>query len=341
MRRQLLVGLVGWFGVWAAARAQEPALTTVLVTDGVTAPLYVTHAPGDNDRLFVVDQCGQVRIVKCGRLLERPFLDVESLVTCGGERGLLGMAFHPDYADNGQFFIDYTNHDGDTVIARYHVSNDPDAADPTGETVLSIHQPYSNHNGGWIDFGPDGYLYIAMGDGGGAYDDAGTSQDNTDLLASLLRIDVDGDDFPEDPGRNYAIPPDNPFVDTDGADEVWAYGLRNPWRCAFDQLTGELTSATSARVPSRKSTCSRRTIRAAPTTAGSVKRASASPAMPMNIATLLRWSIRCMDTTIAGAAPSRAVRCTGAVPYPNCKARIFSRTSAARASRPFVTWMGK
>jgi len=240
MRRQLLVGLVGWFGVWAAARAQEPALTTVLVTDGVTAPLYVTHAPGDNDRLFVVDQCGQVRIVKCGRLLERPFLDVESLVTCGGERGLLGMAFHPDYADNGQFFIDYTNHDGDTVIARYHVSNDPDAADPTGETVLSIHQPYSNHNGGWIDFGPDGYLYIAMGDGGGAYDDAGTSQDNTDLLASLLRIDVDGDDFPEDPGRNYATPPDNPFVDTDGADEVWAYGLRNPWRCAFDQLTGEL-----------------------------------------------------------------------------------------------------
>lgn len=240
MRRQLLVGLIGWFGVCAAARSQEPALTTVLVTDGASAPLYVTHAPGDNDRLFIVDQRGQIRIVKCGRLLKQPFLDAHDLVRWGPEEGLLGLAFHPDYAENGQFFINYTDFQGATVIARYHVSDDPDVADPVGAPVLSIRQPFSNHNGGWIDFGPDGYLYIAMGDGGGGYDSANTSQDNTDLLASLLRIDVDGDDFPEDPERNYAIPPDNPFVDTDGADEVWAYGLRNPWRCAFDQLTGAL-----------------------------------------------------------------------------------------------------
>jgi len=238
-----LVVICAWAATLApnTGRAQGPAMTTVLVTDGVPAPLYVTYAPGDSDRIFIVSQQAKIYVYRSGELLATPFLDLASVVLCCGERGLLGLAFHPDYANNGSFFVNYTDVGGNTVVARYQVSSDPDVALPSGEIVLRIPQPEANHNGGWIEFGPDGYLYIATGDGGGSYDPQNNGQNIVgELLGCLLRIDVDGDDWPDDPLRNYAVPPDNPFVGIEGEDEIWAYGLRNPWRNAFDPITGEL-----------------------------------------------------------------------------------------------------
>jgi glucose/arabinose dehydrogenase len=246
-------------GALALALAAAPAthgqteLTTTLVADGLTRPIFVTHAPGDPSRLFIIEKAGQIRILRNGELLATPFLDIDDLVGGGNsdfdERGLLGLAFHPNYQDNGEFYINYTDNSFDTVVARYTVSDDPDVADPnSGDPILFISQPQNNHNGGWMDFGPDGYLYIATGDGGGSGDDdaghtpgIGNSQDITDnLLGKILRLDVDGDDFPDEPDRDYAIPANNPFVDEVGDDEIWAYGLRNPWRNSFDRDTGDL-----------------------------------------------------------------------------------------------------
>ncbi len=178
------------------------------------------------------------------------FLDVDSLSRNFGEQGLLGLAFHPDYATNGRFFIHYVDNSGNIVIAGYTVSSNPDIANSTATAILTIgHPAFQNHHGGWMEFGPgDGYLYIAIGDGGwgtsppynGQPDYFGNAQNTGTLLGKLLRINVDADDFPADSNRNYAIPPDNPFVGVDGDDEIWAYGLRNPWRCAFDAGTGDL-----------------------------------------------------------------------------------------------------
>ncbi len=224
------------------------------VASGLARPLFVTAPPGDFSRLFIAEQrsgtTGRVRILELASLtaLATPFLAVPGVST-GSEQGLLGMAFHPDYASNGFFFVNFTDASGTTVIRRYSVSVDPDLADAgSAATVLTIAQPQSNHNGGWIGFGPDGFLYVATGDGGGSDDSGaghtagtGNAQDITDnLLGKILRLDVDGDDFPGDPGRNYAIPPDNPFVGVAGDDEIWAYGLRNPWRASFDRTTGDL-----------------------------------------------------------------------------------------------------
>jgi glucose/arabinose dehydrogenase len=204
-----------------------------IVEGGLVRPAYLTHA-GD-DRLFVVEQPGRIRIIKDGQLLDQSFLDITDQVsTNGNERGLLSVAFHPDYKTNGQFFVNYTRRpDGATVIERYTVSsNDPDRADEqSGEVILIIAQPEQNHNGGLIKFGPDGYLYIGMGDGGGAGDRHGTignGQDLSSLLGKMLRIDVTN----QDP---YAIPPDNPF-----GNEIWSYGWRNPWRFSFDRATGDV-----------------------------------------------------------------------------------------------------
>jgi glucose/arabinose dehydrogenase len=204
-----------------------------IVEGGLVRPAYLTHA-GD-DRLFVVEQPGRIRIIKDGQLLDQSFLDITDQVsTNGNERGLLSVAFHPDYKTNGQFFVNYTRRpDGATVIERYTVSsNDPDRADEqSGEVILVIAQPEQNHNGGLIKFGPDGYLYIGMGDGGGAGDRHGTignGQDLSSLLGKMLRIDVTN----QDP---YAIPPDNPF-----GNEIWSYGWRNPWRFSFDRATGDV-----------------------------------------------------------------------------------------------------
>jgi glucose/arabinose dehydrogenase len=195
----------------------------------------VTAAPGDTDRLFIVERGGLIRIFEGGALHATPFLDVSGLIASGGERGLLGMAFHPDYATNGYFYVDYTDTDGDTQVSRFTVSGDPDVADAGSELpILSVDQPYANHNGGMLAFGPDGMLYVGMGDGGDAGDPDGNGQNPTTLLGALLRLDVDG-------GSPYAIPADNPFADhATNREEIWAYGLRNPWRFSFDKETGDL-----------------------------------------------------------------------------------------------------
>jgi glucose/arabinose dehydrogenase len=229
-------------------------LRSELFVSGLVRPLFVTFAPGDTHRVFVVQKTGQVRVVLDGTLLAAPFLDIGALVRATGyEQGLLGLAFHPNYSGDselpgfGEFFVNYTAAGNDTVIARYCVSTNPNVAEPAGAVVLTYAQPQSTHNGGWMAFGADGYLYISSGDGGGAFDrdpghtpETGNAQDTTKLLGKILRIDVNGDDFPADDDRNYAIPPTNPFVAGAGADEIWAYGLRNPWRCAFDPLTNDL-----------------------------------------------------------------------------------------------------
>ncbi|HEX2224947.1 MAG TPA: PQQ-dependent sugar dehydrogenase [Thermoanaerobaculia bacterium] len=220
---------------------------TVPVVNGLSSPIGVTNAGDGSNRLFVVEQRGRVRIVRNGALVAMPFLDISGKVgPCGtscDERGLLGLAFHPDYETNGFLYVFYTRvSDGDIVIARYQVSADPNDADETTEQILLIiDHPRTNHNGGHLAFGPDGFLYAATGDGGGGGDPDGNGQNINTLLGKILRLDVSSDDFPADPNRNYRIPAGNPFAGpTVGADEVWAYGLRNPWRFSFDRQTGDL-----------------------------------------------------------------------------------------------------
>jgi glucose/arabinose dehydrogenase len=205
---------------------------------GLTQPVGLVNARDGSGRLFIIEQHGLIRILKDGSLLPKPFLDLTKKVNCCGEKGLLGLAFHPQYAQNGYFYVDYVelvNSQLYTVIARYSVSaSDPDLADPGSETrMLHIEQPYSNHKGGQLQFGPDGYLYIGMGDGGSEGDPSDNGQSLQTLLGKILRIDVDS-------SQPYAIPPDNPFVNGGGLPEIWAYGLRNPWRFSFDQLNGDL-----------------------------------------------------------------------------------------------------
>jgi glucose/arabinose dehydrogenase len=202
------------------------------VAGGFSQPLLVTHA-GD-DRLFVVEQTGRIRIVLNGSILSTPFLNVSSLITTSGsEQGLLGLAFHPNYAQNGWFFINYTNTAGDTVVARYTVSSNPNVANANSAvTVLTVDQPFVNHNGGHLAFGPDGYLYIAMGDGGSGGDPQNRAQNLQTLLGKILRINVN--QLP------YTSPSSNPFAGGGGRPEIWAYGLRNPWRFSFDRQTRDL-----------------------------------------------------------------------------------------------------
>jgi glucose/arabinose dehydrogenase len=217
----------------------EPAatgsLSLQLVASGLTNPVFVTHAPGDGSRLFMIERGGRIKILRGGSVLPRAFLDIAGRVQEGGEQGLLSVAFHPDYAQNGEIFVYYTNLAGDSHLSRIRVSPDPDSANPaTEEVLLVVNQPYANHNGGLVTFGPDGMLYIGLGDGGSGGDPLGNGQDSTTLLGSILRIDVDG-------GAPYAIPNDNPFVnDAAARKEIWAYGLRNPWRFSFDRATGDL-----------------------------------------------------------------------------------------------------
>lgn len=209
-----------------------------LFANGLSSPLGIENA-GD-DRLFVNEQDGVIKIINPdGSVNPTPFLDIDNLISSGGERGLLGLAFHPDYANNGYFFVNYTNNAGHTIVSRFTVDGtDPDIADPNSElNFMTINQPYGNHNGGNLAFGPDGYLYIGTGDGGSGGDPGNRAQNPLELLGKMLRIDVDN---PESP-NNYGIPADNPYVgDPNGLDEIWAIGLRNPWRYSFDETTGDL-----------------------------------------------------------------------------------------------------
>jgi glucose/arabinose dehydrogenase len=234
----------------SAASASPPAagqvvdagsirLTARVVVGGLSSPVLVTNAGDGSGRLFVVEQAGRIRVVRDGRLLDRPFLDVADRISAGGERGLLGLAFHPGFPVDPRFFVDYTDRDGTTVVSSFTVPSggSSDAADASSERVLlRIAQPYPNHNGGNLAFGSDGQLYVGTGDGGSGGDPQGNGQRLDTLLGKLLRIDVD---HPSG-GRTYGIPADNPFVAGGGRPEIWAYGLRNPWRFSFDRTTGDL-----------------------------------------------------------------------------------------------------
>lgn len=207
-----------------------------LVTSGLSSPVFVTTPPGDTARLFVVEQSGAIRVVRHDSLLPTAFLDLSGHIASGGERGLLSVAFHPNYAVNGHFYVYFTNPAGDIRVVRYTVSGSANIADSTsGDTILkAFHETNDNHNGGLLLFGPDGKLYAGLGDGGAGGDPPGNGQNLDTLLAKILRIDVDA-------GSPYAIPVDNPFVSTAGArPEIWLYGLRNPWRFSFDRTTGDL-----------------------------------------------------------------------------------------------------
>lgn len=231
MRSFLFFGIL----LFSCSLFAQPAIEAVIHASNFDSPVDITHA-GD-ERLFIVEQDGYIQILDAdNNTLATPFLDIDSRVSSGGERGLLGLAFHPDYANNGYFFVNYINNNGDTQISRFSVSaTDANLADPDSEVMLlTIDQPYGNHNGGCIKFGPDGYLYIGMGDGGSGGDPQGYGQNRQSLLGKMLRIDVDN-------GSPYGIPADNPFASDDQTlDEIWAIGLRNPWRFSFDRQTGDL-----------------------------------------------------------------------------------------------------
>ncbi len=210
--------------------------TLEVFVGGLSSPVHVTGPHGD-DRVFVVEKPGRIRIVENGVLHGTPFLDIEDVVSSSGERGLLSMAFHPDYASNGRYFVFYSAFDQPAYcpsigchtskVVEYQVSSDPDVSETDGKLIIEIDQPYSNHNGGQLAFGPDGYLYIGTGDGGGSNDPERNGQNTTNLNGAMLRLDVDG-------ASPYAIPADNPYVGGLGLDEIWAIGLRNPWRFSFD-----------------------------------------------------------------------------------------------------------
>lgn len=204
--------------------------------EGLNRPIGIANAGDGSNRLFVIEQRGRIRIIQDGAVLDAPFLDIRDRIGLNSsEQGLLGLAFHPRFEDNGYFFVNYTDLNGDTVIARFSaVPGDSNQADPGSELrLLFISQPYPNHNGGSVVFGPDGFLYLGLGDGGSANDPQGNGQATDTWLGKILRIDVDA-------GNPYAIPADNPFSAGGGLSEIWAYGLRNPWRFSFDRQTGDL-----------------------------------------------------------------------------------------------------
>jgi glucose/arabinose dehydrogenase len=223
------------------APAALPALQLANSVSGLASPVGLESARDGSGRLFVLEQAGRIRIIRNGAVSAAPFLDIAAKVASGGELGLLGLTFHPAYVSNRKFYVDYTRPMGalwETVIAEYLASTaNPDLADAASERILlTVAQPFSNHNGGQLAFGPDGFLYIALGDGGSGGDPMGNGQNLQPLLGKILRIDVNGSSG----GRAYAIPADNPFATGGGAPEILAYGFRNPWRFSFDSVAGTL-----------------------------------------------------------------------------------------------------
>ena len=216
--------------------AGPPPIALAPVARGLDSPLFVTQAPGETGTLYVLEQPGRMRVIRGTRLEPLPFLDIRPRVKSGGEQGLLGLAFHPRFATNGRLFLNYTREpDGATVVSEFIARGGK--ADPRSERMLlTVAQPWANHNGGMLAFGPDGFLYIALGDGGLAADPGNRAQDRNELLGKILRIDVDR-------GRPYGIPADNSFARGSGRPEIFALGLRNPWRFSFDRATGELWAA--------------------------------------------------------------------------------------------------
>jgi glucose/arabinose dehydrogenase len=211
-------------------------VTFSLVANVPGRPLALANAGDSSGRLFVAEQGGRIYILKNGSVTSTPFLDISSRVSGGSEQGLLGLAFHPDFPTDNRVFVDYTNAGGDIVVSSFRVpAGTPNAVDPTSEAIVITveHSAHANHNGGAINFGPDGYLYVAIGDGGGSGDQDGNGQDLGTLLGKVLRLDVS-------PATGYAVPGSNPFVGKSGADEIWLYGLRNPFRFSFDRATGDL-----------------------------------------------------------------------------------------------------
>src|SRR5262245_7984377 len=224
-------------GVSPALAAGPVQLQQIL--SGLSTPDYVTSARDGSNRLFILEQPGIIKVFQPGSRGPTVFLDIRSKVEFGGEQGLLGLAFHPEYSSNRRFFVNYTRKpDGATVVAEYRASPiNPNVADKTEVVILVVPQPFANHNGGMVEFGPDGFLYIGMGDGGSGNDPNNRAQDVNDLLGKMLRIDVD--DPPN--GLRYSSPADNPFAGaTTGRDEIFALGLRNPFRFSFDRQTGDL-----------------------------------------------------------------------------------------------------
>lgn len=255
MRLHCLVPALAAFFLALPMPAWCQPLFSDRVGSGFSSPIFATSAPNDPNRLYVVEQGGNIRILNPSTgVTEGTFLNVATTsganMLIGGEQGLLGLAFHPDYGNNGRFYVYYTTNNGNAgdtngfsrIVEFTRSAGNSQVADPTsGRRILQFQQPFSNHNGGWMGFGPDGYLYVASGDGGGGNDPQNNAQNRGNLLGKMLRIDVNGDSF-ADPDINYAIPATNPFVgNTDGhREEIWNWGLRNPWRNSFDRGTGDL-----------------------------------------------------------------------------------------------------
>ena len=265
MALALLVAVAA--AVWPGGRAEaQLTLGFEAVASGLHSPVGVTHAGDGSRRLFILEQAGRILIHDGSRVLPSAFLDVSALVSCCGERGLLGLAFHPDYVTNGLFYLDYTNTAGDTVIARYHVSADANVADPSSaQILLTIAQPFANHNGGQLAFGPDGFLYIGMGDGGSGGDPGNRAQNLGELLGKILRIDVNG-------AAPYAIPATNPFRSTPGARPEIRSVSATRGASASTGSSGISSSPTSVRTSGRRWTSSRPRAREARTTAGAAWR---------------------------------------------------------------------
>jgi glucose/arabinose dehydrogenase len=232
---------IGYYAAWDRPVKETvslawPDISLSLAFSGIDQPTHITHAGDGSNRLFITEQRGRIILIKGDKIGARPFLDISKRTGCCGERGLLSVVFPPGYREKKYFYVNYTDKSGDTVVARFRTARDPDMADPNSEEIiLTVKQPYANHNGGQLAFGPEGYLYIGMGDGGSAGDPHGYSQNPSSLLGKMLRIDVESGRKP------YATPPDNPFADHKAyRPEIWATGLRNPWRFSFDRKTGDL-----------------------------------------------------------------------------------------------------